>query len=289
MPSSPSRPCRAMNATSGAASRRAGATRSAPTSIAITSWPRRSSASSTRAPDFSETWRSSERPPFSTATAHGRRLIRRACGGSRSTLASSSPRSAGRRPAPRRRRQPARACRPPGGAGQRAVQRDLLADDLADPPDALADLVLADAGEVQPHRRRRRARRRTRRGPGTNATCSSQRARQQVGGVDVVGQRRPDEQAALRVGPLRLAREMLGERSRASRRAGGGRSRSASARSPPTARSRSRRRRSTARSTRSRGRRPACRCSSSPAPAPERPSSRAARRARGSWRRCWRR
>src|SRR5204862_125037 len=46
----------------------------------------------------------------------------------------------------------------PGGrgrwpAGQRAEQLDLLAHDLADAPHALADVLLADAREVQPHRR----------------------------------------------------------------------------------------------------------------------------------------
>src|SRR3712207_7710510 len=39
-------------------------------------------------------------------------------------------------------------------AGERPVQLHLLAHDLADPADALADVVLADAREVEPHRRR---------------------------------------------------------------------------------------------------------------------------------------
>ena len=61
------RPCSATNATSGrsAASR---STRSAPTSIATTSCPSRASASSTRAPERSETVRSRDEPPFRTAT-----------------------------------------------------------------------------------------------------------------------------------------------------------------------------------------------------------------------------
>ena len=47
---------------------------------------------------------------------------------------------------------------------------------------------------------------------GDEGDVLAQRARQQVGRVDVVGQRRPDEQAALGIGPLGLAREVLGER-----------------------------------------------------------------------------
>ena len=67
VPSSPPTPCIATKATSGrSATRRL--TRSAPTSIGSTSWPSRSSASSTRAPERSETPRSSERPPLRTAT-----------------------------------------------------------------------------------------------------------------------------------------------------------------------------------------------------------------------------
>ena len=52
--SSPSRPCSATNATSGRALVNS-ATRSGPTSIGRTSWPRRSRASCTRAPERSET------------------------------------------------------------------------------------------------------------------------------------------------------------------------------------------------------------------------------------------
>ena len=57
-------------------------------------------------------------------------------------------------------------------AGQRAVQRDLLANDLADPADALADLVLVTPEKFSriddPPRPSTKAAR-----PGTNATCSS--------------------------------------------------------------------------------------------------------------------
>ena len=245
----------------------------APTSIAITSWPSRSSASCTLAPDFSETWRSSERPPLSTATlvnpsAYGespkgnrpRAIIQRA-----SALPAAAAPWRARRRAPRvlARALARRARRPAGrGAGERPVQHDLLADDLPDPADPLADLVLVDAGEVQPHRRatatvdvRGTAR--------DERDVLLQRARQQIGRIDVVGERRPDEQAALRMRPLAPPAGSARRASPASRLAGGGRSRSASGRSRPTARNRSRRRRSTARSTRSTGPRPACRCSSS--------------------------
>ena len=81
--------------------------------------------------------------------------------------------------------------------GERAVERDLLAHDLADPPHALADVVLADAGEVQPHRRAAAAVE-VRRAAGHERDVLAQRAGEQVGRVDVVGQRGPDEQAALR-------------------------------------------------------------------------------------------
>src|SRR5258707_1072066 len=160
-PSSPSRPCRATNATSGAAcSRRC--TRSPPTSIAGAWGPSRSSASSTRAPDLSDTCRSSERPPLSTAT---RLIARRLC----VSTPTGSLLVRARRPlpcrAPLRQRDDVgelagrarlrlgqcvgRRRRP--GAGQRAVEADLLAHGLADATDPLAGLLLADAGEVQPH------------------------------------------------------------------------------------------------------------------------------------------
>ena len=96
-------------------------------------------------------------------------------------------------------------------AGQRAVERELLAHDLADPPDALADRVVADAGEVQPHLRAAAAVE-VGRAAGDERDVLAQGAGQQVGGVDVVRQPRPDEQAALRARPGRLAREVLGQR-----------------------------------------------------------------------------
>ena len=69
----------------------------------------------------------------------------------------------------------------------------------------LADLVLVGAGEVEPHRAA---------APpvdvgrltGDEGDVLAQRLGEQVGGVDVVGQRRPDEQAALGLGPGRLRR-----------------------------------------------------------------------------------
>src|SRR5215212_4370510 len=96
-------------------------TRSGPASRPTTSWPSVRSASSTRAPERSETWRSSDRPPFKTPTR---------------TSAS-----------PAAKRQDVRVFGRLRGhdrllRGQGLVQRHLLGDDLADPPDALADLVL---------------------------------------------------------------------------------------------------------------------------------------------------
>ena len=67
VPSSPSLPCSATNAASGWASSSC-ATRSGPTSIATTSWPSWRSALCARAPERSETVRSSEPPPLRTAT-----------------------------------------------------------------------------------------------------------------------------------------------------------------------------------------------------------------------------
>ena len=128
-----------------------------------------------------------------------------------STLGGASPPGAG----PRRRRAGLAGRRPPRRrrlrAGQRPVERDLLAHDLADPPDALADVVLADAREVQPHRGAAAAVE-VGRPPGDERHVLAQRPGQQVGRVDVVRQRRPDEQPALRPGPGRLGREVLGQR-----------------------------------------------------------------------------
>ena len=96
-------------------------------------------------------------------------------------------------------------------AGQRAVERDLLGDDLADPPHALADVVVAHAGEVQPHLRAA-APVEVGGAAGDERDVLAQRPRQQVGRVDVVGQLGPDEQAALRRRPGRLARQELLQR-----------------------------------------------------------------------------
>ena len=194
VPSSPPRPCSATNATSGRSAVRR-STRSGPTSIGTTSWPSRSSACSTRAPERIETWRSSESPPLRTAT------FIRPCAAA----------------AARGRRAPAPPCRAPARrrrglrAGQRAVERELLAHHLADPPDALPDRVVADAGEVQPHLGAAAAVE-VGRAAGDERHVLAQRAGQQVGRVDVVRQPRPDEQAALRARPGRLAREVLGQR-----------------------------------------------------------------------------
>ena len=62
--------------------------------------------------------------------------------------------------------RPAGVARGRSLAGQRRVQADLLVDDLADPPHALADVVLGDAGEVEPHRGAATAVEDTRRGRG---------------------------------------------------------------------------------------------------------------------------
>src|SRR5947209_17871017 len=147
VPSSPSRPCRAMNAISGRAASIC-STRSPPTSTGTTSCPSRSSASWTRAPDRSDTWRSSERPPLSTAT-----LIELSLG-----ALARQPQDVAERLRVRRSVRLARSAVQLRGlhdgmlAGERSVQGDLLAHDLAQALDTLADLVLADAREVQAHR-----------------------------------------------------------------------------------------------------------------------------------------
>src|SRR3954465_724907 len=128
----------ATKATSGRSVRKR-STRSAAASIEITSWPSRSSASSTRAPDRSETWRSSARPPLRTAT--------------RLTLVAPPPRKVQHVCEVLGRRALGLGGLGGPGARQRAVQADLLAHDLADAPDALADVAPARPREVQPHRR----------------------------------------------------------------------------------------------------------------------------------------
>src|SRR5207302_9814175 len=96
-------------------------------------------------------------------------------------------------------------------AGERSVESDLLADDFSEALDPLTDLVLSHTGEVEAHRGP--ASPIQERGPtGHERDVLVQGAREQIGRVDVVRQRRPDEQPALGMGPFRLAREMLGQR-----------------------------------------------------------------------------
>ena len=170
-------------------------------------------------------------------------------------------------------------------AGERAVERDLLGDDLADPPHALADVVLADAGEVQPHLRAA-APVEVRGAAGDERDVLAQGAGQQVGRVDVVRQLRPDEQPALRARVGRLAREELLER-------GEHRVAPAPVERPqraevgaPVAVLEVGGRRSTGSAATSTGRRPACRGSAARGSAPGRRPSRAAARRRGSSRTC---
>ena len=127
----------------------------------ITSWPRRSSASSTRAPERSETWRSSERPPLRTATAARSSRVARAPRRRASRAAARA-----RRRGPGRRRGAGSAARRRRRAGQRAVELDLLAHDLADPAHALADVVLARRRRSSAASTSRRGRRGTRARPG---------------------------------------------------------------------------------------------------------------------------
>ena len=113
----------------------------------------------------------------------------------------------------RERDRPVARCRPrsrPVGGwaddvvltGDRAVELHLGIDHAADPLDPLADLVRARGREVEPHRRSSAAIH-VRRGAGDEGDVLAQRLRQQVGGVDVVRQRRPAEQAAGGVRPGR--------------------------------------------------------------------------------------
>src|ERR1700677_930326 len=168
-----------MNAASGSAARSL-ATSSELASMATASWPSRCSASRTCAPERSETPCSSERPPLSTATFFvsanfldppwlARAITTRSSllgpprcrvGGVRfialvelehvreahAARGASCARVAhGGRVHVRRRR-----------CGRRARQRpehsDLLAQDLADAPDSLANVLVGHACEVQPHR-----------------------------------------------------------------------------------------------------------------------------------------
>src|SRR4051794_9953565 len=205
VPSSPASPWSATNATSGRASRRRGV-RSAPTSMATTSWPRRSSASSTREPEFSETERSKERPPLSTATRVMRGdppPSRAAPGGVVTAPQRDHVRSGWPVAAPRR-------LVGPGAAGQGTVEAQLLAYDLADAPDALTDRVLVDARVVEPHRGSAAAVD-ERPAAGDERDVVAQCSRQEVRGVEVLREGRPDEQASLWSGEGRLGRQMFGQ------------------------------------------------------------------------------
>ena len=228
----------------------------------IASCPSSPRASSTRAAERSETTRSSELPSLEDGDPHGRL-------GMRDDLA----------PPARRPRLGLGRC--PVLAGDRLVERDLLGDDVADAADALAQLVLGGGGEVEAHRGAPAAVD-VGGSPGDEGDVLAKRLGEQVGGVDVVGQGGPDEQAALGLGPLRLLAGSGARARRASRRGGRGRSRPGrrcrSASGPP----RSTRGRSTGSGSRCRDRRPACRARSSPAPAAARRPSRSGCPGRGS-------
>ena len=157
VPSSPSGPCSARNATSGAASRSRG-TRSPPTSIPIDVVPEplergldpRAGAQRHLALEGPAALQHRDR-------AHDRRGAavrgrRRAGSGSTSAIRASSA-GAGR---------PGRRAR----AGERPVQPDLLLDDGADPAHALADACRRSSRRSSAASPSRRDRRRTRRGRG---------------------------------------------------------------------------------------------------------------------------
>ena len=190
-----------------AGARRGRARRRSPT----TSWPRRSSASSTRAPERSDTWRSSERPPLSTAT----RLIarRRAPRARRRARSAATARARRRAPGPAPRGGRAGASAGAGGPVSVAVERDLLARRpcrCARTPSRMSSSPTPEKFSRidEPPRPSRNAR-----AAGHERDVLAQRAREQVGRVDVVGQRRPDEQPALRAASsVASAREVLGER-----------------------------------------------------------------------------
>ena len=158
-----------MNATSGRSARSV-RTRCWSTSISSTSWPSRRSAASALAPERRLTSRSSDRPPFSTATRISR--LPRGRGAARSSPSTARP----------RRRTPS---------------------------------LITASGTPEKFRRIESPPRPSRNAPrpGTNATsCCSLARGEQVGGVEVVGQGRPDEQAALGLAPVRLGRHLLLER-----------------------------------------------------------------------------
>src|SRR5438105_4434463 len=140
-----------MNATSGLSSSTS-ARRSPSASSERTSWPSRASASAACAPERSDTPRSSDRPPLSTTTRRGSLIERR----SRSCVAAPAPGSLllaprelddiGHRLARARLARAlvprARALATRRRARERADQRVLRAHRLADPADALADVLL---------------------------------------------------------------------------------------------------------------------------------------------------
>ena len=188
VPSSPSRPCRATNATSGAASR-SRATRSPPDvdadDLVAEALERVLDARARAQRDLAleraaaledrDAAHRAPAPALRGAAAAGRRPGSSA-GGTRDG-------ARGRRPAP---------------AGQRAVQRR--------PARGRPRRCGARPRGCRPRRRRRssaastsrRGRRGRRARPGHERDVVAQRAGEQVGRVDEVGQRRPDEQAALR-------------------------------------------------------------------------------------------
>src|SRR5205085_8507355 len=156
-------------------------------------------------------------PPFSTTTL-------------RAAPTAANPRSAvpaaarGRTGAParqlddvRERRVLARRalllCRGGARAGQRADQAYLRAHRAADPSNPLEDHLLAVAREVQPHRGRAAAPVHVGGAPGDERdSLGRAREREQVGRVDPLIERRPDEQAALRMRPAAAVAEVLLER-----------------------------------------------------------------------------
>src|SRR3954451_17451811 len=183
VPSSPPGPCKAMNATSGPRSLIV-RTRPESASIGMTSCPSEARASSTRAADRSAPWRSSELPPVSTAT-RTRSLV--------------LPRPAQRHDVPRGPRIDWLG--EPVLGGDRLVELYLIAHHCADAPDSLADLVLARTRKVQPHRTGSPAAVHICRSAGDERDVLTQCLREQIGGVDVVREGRPDEERAARSRP----------------------------------------------------------------------------------------
>ena len=145
VPSSPSRPCSATKADVGR-ERAQACDRSWSTSMPMTSWPSRSSASSTRAPERSDTLALERAPALEDGDAAHRAsrpapLARR---GSCSTSASSC----------RGRRRLARLGAS-AGAGRSACRRARPARAMTSPMRRTPSRMSSsrDAGEVQPHRR----------------------------------------------------------------------------------------------------------------------------------------